>query len=404
MKPPEKLLNFDLLGLCLIGMLAFCNITVFYNLFPYLQTLGIPSALCGLVVGAYSLTAMLLFLVVSPFLEPANSPRTMLIGMAILVVSGFSYLGVHGFWGLLLLRVINGLGQFLLGASVMAMLVTAIPTGKSGQAFGLYSVAVLLPYGLVPTCMEMLNARLPSPAHGYALATLVFLPAAWIVLQVRRRQHQRGVQGTTRGRPAWHGLKANLRQHPIVLLIVLNLGYFVLWSSLFFLFKGFAAQQGLANVGRFFAVQTGLMIILRLLAGRLFDLANKVWLAVATFSLLAVGYLALDHLPDSGAIPLVALLFGLAMGAGYPAINGLMFEVSAPEFRALNANLMGFAVQGGFFFGPAIGGAIVAHAGYHGYFLASALLAAAAATLSGLLLFSWHRRSIRPASPDRGLG
>jgi MFS family permease len=130
---------------------------------------------------------------------------------------------------------------------------------------------------------------------------------------------------------------------------------------------------------------TGLMIVLRLLAGHLFDVVDKVWLMTFSFAFIAFGNLALDHLAGAWAIPLVALLFGVGMGAGYPAVNGLMFEVSAPRFRPLNANLMLFTVQGGLFFGPTIGGALVVRQGYHGYFLFSIGLALTAAALGTLL-------------------
>jgi MFS family permease len=73
------------------------------------------------------------------------------------------------------------------------------------------------------------------------------------------------------------------------------------------------------------------------------------------------------------------------MGMGQPTFHGLMFEVSPPRFRPLNANLILFATQAGFFLGPVLGGALVARWGYHGYFLCSVGLALAAASVSILL-------------------
>jgi MFS family permease len=73
------------------------------------------------------------------------------------------------------------------------------------------------------------------------------------------------------------------------------------------------------------------------------------------------------------------------MGMGHPSLNGLMLEVSAPRFRPLNANLMLFAVQAGYFLGPVLGGALVGRWGYHGYFLFNIWLALAAMLLVALL-------------------
>jgi len=52
----------------------------------------------GLVIGSYSLTAMLLYLLVSPFLTPANAARAMLLGIAVVTLCGLSYFFVFSFW------------------------------------------------------------------------------------------------------------------------------------------------------------------------------------------------------------------------------------------------------------------------------------------------------------------
>lgn len=406
MGQPRRLLSFEFVGLCLVAFLAVCNVTVYYDLFGHLASLGIAASLRGLLVGAAAATAMVLYLVASPFVGVRRAPAAMLAGMAILVASGWGYLAVDSFWGILALRVSNGAGHFLMGAGATALLVTVIPPERSGQAFGIYSVAILVAFGLVPAVMDAAAPHLPSPAHGYAAATLSILPALVVVRAIRRRVRGAAGDAAHEGPLPWSAIRANLAAPSVAILLVLNTGYFANWSSLFFLFKGFAQEQGIGNVGAFFTVVTGIMIVIRLLAGRLFDRVNKVRLVAASFGLIAVGHLALGHAPPR-AVPLVGALFGLGLGGGYPAINGLMFDFSAPRMRPLNANLMLFAVQGGSFLGPAVGGFLVAHHGYRGYFLASIGLALGAAALSGLLvrgrpgteaLVSGTRRS------DGGLG
>jgi MFS family permease len=178
MPSPRRLLSFEFASLCLIAFLAVANGTAYYNLFGHLAALGIPAELRGLVVGAHSLVAMGLYLVASPFLTVRNAPRAMLAGIAVLVVGGLSFLVVRSFWGLLLLRSFCGAGGFLLGAGATSLLVGVIPPDRSGEAFGIYSVAILAAYGIVPAGMDLLVPHLPSVATGYALAGLVLLPAS----------------------------------------------------------------------------------------------------------------------------------------------------------------------------------------------------------------------------------
>jgi MFS family permease len=386
MTEPRTLWTFEFFGLCTIAFLGVCNASVFYNLFTYLQTLGMPAELCGLVIGAYSLTAMALYLVGSPFLNVGNAPRVMLSGMLMMAVSGFGYFFVHSFWGLMALRMLNGAGQFCMSGGVMALFVSVIPPEKSGQAFGLYSIAILMGYALVPALMDSLAPFIPSAPYGYAAATVWFAPAAWIVWRIRSRSGTRVEALATKARlPAWVDISSNVRRLPVALLLLLNISYFCSWSSLFFLFKGFAQRQGLANVGAFFTVQVVTTIVIRVLGGRLFDVFDKARLAGTCFIIVGLAYLALNNLPGTWAVPLVGVLLGTGLGLGYPAINGLMLQISEERFRSLNANLMLFAVQAGFFLGPVLGGVLVAHWDYRGYFLASAVMAFTASTLSFVL-------------------
>ncbi len=399
MTEDRKLMTFEFLGLCFISGVTYCNIAVFYNLFDYLQTLGIPADLCGVLIGAYSLTAVALYLLVSPFINADNAPRTMWLGMIVLAVCGQSYFFIHSFWGLLGLRMLNGLGQFLMAAAGMALFIAVIPLSRSGQAFGLYSIAGLLPYGTVPAVMDALAAYIPTPPHGYAAVTFLLLPAAWIVQQVKKRCKNQEIPTEKPRLPNWRDICSNLMQGPVILLLFLNVGYSIGWSSLFFLFKKFADQKGLVNVGYFFTTQMGMMIILRLLGGRIFDALDKRKLVMVSAALVALGYMALDHLPGLWAFPLVALLFGVGMGSGSPALYGLMFELSPPRFRSVNANLMLCAVQLGFVFGPVLGVGVVARFGYHGFFMACAALAALTSALSAFLPVKEN-----PAYPRQGKG
>jgi MFS family permease len=379
--PPRSLRSFEFVGLCVVAFLSLCNVTVFYNLFGYLASRGVPASARGLLVGAASLTAMALYLVASPFVGRRRAPGAMFLGMAVLAASGWSFLVVDGVWGILALRVLNGVGYFLMGSGATALLVTVLPPERSGQAFGIYSVAILVAFGLVPTVMDAVVPHLPGPATGYALATLSLVPAAWIVWRVRRRLGD-AVGSAAKERPlVWSEVRANVTSGPVAFLLALNAAYFANWSALFFLFKGLAQERGLSNVGTFFGVLTAIMIAIRLAAGRAFDRLDKARLMGGSFVLIAVSHLALSQ-AGIATIPLVGALFGVGLGAGYPAINGLMFDFSPPRLRPLNANLMLFAVQGGSFLGPAIGGALVAQHGYGGYAAGSIVLALGAAAAS----------------------
>ncbi len=389
MSPRRDLLGLDFLGLCLVAFLAIANGTAYYDLFGHLAALGIPAGLRGLVVGAYPFVAMVLYLLASPYLTPRRAPAAMLSGIAILVAGGLAFGVVLSFPGLLLLRGACGAGGFLLGAGAMALLVTVIPPDRSGQAFGVYSVAILAAYGVVPAAVDALVPRHMAATTAWALAALLLVPAAGLVLVLRRRLRAEVEGGAPASPPVAGVADAPARSRPagsgtdrrLVLVLALGVTYFANWSGLYYLFKGFATERGIGNVGAFFSILTAVMIAIRLVAGRLFDRFDKASLAAVSFATIAAGHVALPLVPV-GAVPVVGAFFGLGLGAGYPALNGLVFELSEPGLRPQNANRMMFAVQLGSFLGPAAGGLLLARAGWTGWFAAGVALALGSAGLA----------------------
>ncbi len=370
MSRPAKLFSFEFVGLLGVILLVFANIAVFYNLYNHLELLGIPGDLRGFLIGVFSLSSIPLFMFAGPFITYRNAPRLMLLGLLVIGVCGVAYLVVQSLWAMLILRIINGAGMFCLSASSLALLVWVVPEQKSGQGFAVFSAAILIPYALVPMVVDWLEPWIPSMAHTYAGMPILLLPAAGVVLWVMRRRRISGEAGDKPRLPSWPEIKRNISRLPIAVMLVAQCFYFFNFSGIFFLFKGFADQINLTNVGHFFTVQMILMLVIRTLGSRLFDRVSKVWLLSLAFFLTSCGYLALVFTSTPAWIMPISLIFGVGLALGYPALNALMYLYSEPQLRVLNANLMMMALQLGYFLGPLVGGSLVVHTGYTGFFLA----------------------------------
>ncbi|MGD8561453.1 MAG: MFS transporter [Desulfarculaceae bacterium] len=386
MTKPSKLFGFEYVSLLGIILLVFCNIAVFYNLFNHLANLGIPGDLRGFLIGVYSLTAIPLYLFASPFVNHHNAPKLMLLGILTMAACGVAYLFAASFWALLILRIINGAGMFCLSASSLALLVRVIPADRSGQGFAIYSAAILIPYALVPTVVDALSPWLPTFAHAYAGMAVLLVPAAAVVLVLMRGRWAGRSKEHKPRLLSWAEIRQNVSRMPVAVMLGAQCVNFLNFSGLFFLFKEFAGQIGLHNVGYFFAVQMLLMLAIRTFGSRIFDRYSKVLLLKLAFLFAAGGFLALAFTTTTAPVIPIALLFGMGASLGYPALNSLMFLYSEPHLRSLNANLMMLALQVGYFFGPLTGGFLVVHMGFQGFFLAWMGLNLAAFGASTLLL------------------
>lgn len=375
--PRASLWTFEFLGLCLLIFLTYCNTTVFYSLYVYLTGIGIGPNWRGLVIGASSLSTIVCFLLLSPLLTRRNAPACAGLGALLLMGCGLSYLWVHELAGLLVLRVVNGAAIYLLSASIMTLLVAAIPPARSGQGFGLYSVAILLPYSIVPLAFDHLSPTLPSLAHGYAAMSLFLAPAMAVVAVIAKRQ--RATAKPPQPRMSHARMFGNAKRPPIAMLLAINALYILVFSSMFFLAEGFFASKGYDNVGAYFTIQTCCMIAVRVFANRIFDQVNKLWLIRLSLALTSLAFGMALFAQSLAALYATSFVMGLGMGVGSPSMSALMVDLSEPELKAVNSNLMVMAMQVGGFLGPLVGAAAVNALGYGGF-----LYVGLAAGLAGL--------------------
>lgn len=376
----QPVTSFAFLALCALVFLALCSMTVFYSLHVYLGTLGIGGTRAGLLVGVYSLSALFCYAVFSARIGLRNAFPCMASGIIIILTCNWAYLLIQGFWPLLALRVASGLGIFLLLASAMVVLVAIIPSDRSGQAFSLYSVALLTPYAVMPALSDLVLPHLPSQVWLYALSSLALLPAVAMLPVLRRRTLCLPVAPTDK-RPVGTGWLAALPRGPVLLLLLVNCSYFLNFAALFFLFKGLALERAYPHPGLFFTVQMAVMIAIRLLAGRLFDTQPASRLVGGAFACTAMAFLLLRLTHAHEAVLPIAGMFGLGMGFAVPPLNSLVYRISVPERRPFNANMMMLSLQMGSFLGPFAGSWAVENMGYPGFLSAGAVLSALTAVL-----------------------
>ncbi|MBU0946197.1 MAG: MFS transporter [Proteobacteria bacterium] len=371
----NRLLSFDFLFLCLITFLALCNVTVFYNFHLYLQDIGLSGKNAGFLVGLSSLTTMLLYVVASDRIQLRNSLSTMLIGIAMAAGCGMAYLFADNFWSLAIVRMINGTAVFLVMASCMVIFVKIIPPQKSGLAFSLYSVALLLPYTIIPILSETIRPYTDNPAKIYTLTACLLLPASLLALTMRARTTGDAQDANLTRTDKHHNSskKRNILRKPVFSILFINGVYFTIFSALFYLFAGYALEKGVENSAIFFTVQMGVMIAIRLFGGKLFDKVSKVVLVTIALLLTGAGLTLLRTMPDTTWLLPTAAVFGLGMGLCVPPLNSLMYLVSDPQFRGYNANMMMLTVHLGTFIGPFTGAWLIETGGYD-LFLKTAII------------------------------
>ncbi len=368
--PSLRLWNRGFVALVVAMFLIFCNMAVFFEFYDYLKYLKLPPASLGIIIGVFALVALFARPFLSMVLNPTNARLWIIVGTVGVVVSLLFYGSFTSYWGLVTIRVVHGLFYVLLATASMAALVACIPPDKSGQAFGLLAVVTILPYAVVPPLAENMHAGLadyPDLLAQTGLAMLLIVPLVFLV--------PRGGDGSSapkkEGRLKWAEVAANLKDRRVSVLLGVSLLMFTAFTSVFYFINSYAEQSGVRDAGWFFTSATATEIAVRLFLGRLFDRLPKHKLLSGALALLAGAYLVLPA--AVGGLPgllVLAVFFGLGWGMAMPLFNALLFDLSPPRLKALNANLGLQMFQGGFFLGPFLGAWLIQGVGYRGLFFA----------------------------------
>jgi len=374
----EKLITWEFLALNAIMFLTFCNIAVFFQFYNYLGTLPIAQHSFGLLIALFSVTVLIIRPIISPLLHPTNARRWIAISCCCVIVSLLLYNVANDFRTMAAVRLIHGAAYVILATAVLAKLVGCIPRDRSGQAFGLISVITLLPYAVIPPLLEPLNRWAGGFDQVLNLSALLMIPAFPMLYLVRGESSQ--AETARNGRIGLGRLTRNLKDRRVAFLLLLSLVVWTTFTPVFYFLKEFGSKIGATNPGWFFTLSTFTEMAVRLFAGRTFDRFDKSRSLTYSLAWLGLGYIVLAHVSDLTVFYAMGLFLGIGWGVAMPLLSGLMFDISEPEFRAVNSNLAMEMFQAGFFFGPLLGGVVLIHGGYQILFYAcGGILAASVA-------------------------
>lgn len=359
---PQNLCSYGFVVLNLAALFAFCNLAVFYSFSAHLESIGIPIAWRGLLLGLEPMAAFLLRPVVSPLLTLRNAAAVLLASMAASALALALYPLAGTVPAIAVLRLFHGAAFVIMVSAITAILVHFIPQGRSAQAFGLFTVMTQLPFALMPLLVERIMRATGDAAHAYALVAPAMLPAmllAWPLLRTTRAMARADAQQGGQ-RPKAAEIAANLRSPGVGLLLAANLLVFMGTTSVYFFMKDRFLSLGLSEIGVFFSVVTAATIAVRLAGARIFDRLDKRRVITVFLLFLAVclAFMGQARLLSDSLV--LAAGYGLAMGVALPLLSSAMFLRSAPAFRGLNSNLMLFMMDAGFFLGPLLWAGLLA--------------------------------------------
>lgn len=378
MSEPNRLWTRDFLLVDLTSFLVFGS---FYYLLSTLQyyvvKLGGSVSSVGLVMGIFTLVAVVFRPLVGQLLDARGRRWVLLIGIVIILISFVIYPLVHSLWWVLLVRVIHGIGWSVVPVAASTLVADVVPAKRRGEAMGYYSNFMDVAMAAGPF-IGVLLLQYGSFQTVFIGAAITLLPALATVGAVHESY-----------RPSPDRPKSPLLSRPAVLpgLVMMagSIGYGCMVSFLPTLVvqRGITGHfLGISDYAFYYIVYALALLLTRGPWGQLSDKYGRKAAIIPGLLLLAAGNLLLAVTWSLPMLLLAGVVYAAGFGSAQPAI--LAWTVDRAGHTGWGAAVSTFfiAFDAGLGLGALIMGLVIQHFSYGVTFTA-----AGAITFIGFLIY-----------------
>lgn len=367
--------------LCIIGFLAYCSYSMCRTpMLPLLASeLGATPPLVGLVVGASTLTGILIKLPAGALSDMIGRRPLLIAGAAVFAVMPFTYLGAASLAGLIAIRFVHGSATAIFGPVASATLSDIAPVARRATWLSTYSTIQGMGQAIGPIVAGYLIAErrydLAFLVAG-ALALVTPLLSATVSVGGAREPGKRGGAEFVRG-------ISEVGRHPLILMTsIAQAAQFVLNGTVNAFLPLFARDvMGMAasEIGWLFACQVVTTLATRPLMGALSDRVGRQHIIASGIVLCSLGVTLVSL--ASGRPALVAAIVIYAAGAGFTtaATGAFITDLSRRARYGAAHGVFGTIYDVGDALGPILAGLLVGTLGYAAMFRVMALVAFASA-------------------------
>ena len=376
-EPADAAARVALLRLCAAGFVAYCSYAICRTpLLPlFARELGAGPSLIGLVMGASTLTGIVVKLPAGALSDVFGRRRLLLAGALVFATLPFTYLAVSTLLVLILLRFAHGSATAIFGPVASASLSDIAPPAKRGTWLSMYSTAQGAGQALGPVLAGYLIAAgrfdLAFVAAGLIGAGVPVIVAGW-----------RGTSDARATREPWQEFTRGVAEVGRDRLVLITSGaqaaQFVLNGTL----SAFLPLYGrevlgltITQLGWLFGLQTLTTLAVRPAIGYLSDRLGRRWVIV-TGLLVCSGAVFLVSMATSVA-DIVSAVVAYAAGVAITtaATSAYITDVTRRARYGAAHGVFGTIYDIGDALGPIVAGVLVAAVGYARMFQVMALVA-----------------------------
>ncbi len=376
----------------------------------FAASLGATNVLLGLIVSVSTLTGLVLKPVVGLLSDLRGRRAWLIAGTAFFAFMPFVYGFITTPGQLFAVRIIHGLATAIYGPVTLAY-VAEQSGGRRAEGLGWFSIARSGGYIVGPALAGWLLLWLP-PEQVFTvsglLACAAFVPVFTLGESDRFQSTPVDPGPTLRRKMRGQALVQTFQRNAVALAAAGRPPALWLAGSLELIaFMGLYAakaflplyaldnQVNVAVIGTFFALQEGIHLIGKPIAGRWADAAGYARIISTGMALIAFALALLSTGPQGIALLGVAVPLGVGQALVFPATAALLSVQASPAHLGAAMGLLGSMQNAGKVAGPVVAGALLLLMDYREMFMFMSLLLLTGA--GGLIAHTIYRSRLQQA-------
>ena len=360
MKSETKLWSKNLVLIILINFLVFMNHLMILATFPfYIEYLGGSEAISGLAAALFSIVAVLCRPFIGWMLNSGKRKAILVIGLAGMTLTPLGYLALATLALAFLCRMLHGAALAFSNTSTATIATDVIPQPRFAEGMGMFGLATALATACAPALGLALMERMGFGILFAVAAGCAGLSLILLALMKLPKVEEKKVPLDFKGLLDKDALPAS----------VTALVFMFTYGALENFTAKFAAENGLPSGGLFFTIMAMVILLTRLLAGKVTDKHGEGFFAYSCNLAMLAAFLLIGLVPNTVTYLLAAALSGFGFGGLEPALQSMAVAIAPPERRGSANSTFLCAYDIGIGVGGGIAGSLISGRGYGSMFV-----------------------------------
>lgn len=352
----DALWTRDFVIIFLVNLFIFVSFQMLLPTLPvYAKHLGGQETAMGMIIGVFTVSALLVRPFVGQVLDSSGRRGPLLLGLAVFMLSVLAYNWAFSIIALLAFRFLHGFGWGIISTAAGTVATDLIPRKRLGEGMGYFGLTSTISMAIAPVIGLYILNRAGFPTLFYISTILSFIALVLAVLIRYPRVENKGQSG--RGVKALIEPKA-IRPSVSLLLVATTYGAVVSFIAIY------AGQQGITNIGIFFTVYALALTVTRPLSGILADRRGFDVAVLPGMVLIIAAMLVLSQAQQLWMFLLAGVLYGVGFGGMMPSLQALAVKDVIPARRGAANSTFFSAFDLGIGLGAVMWGAVAQATSY----------------------------------------